>query len=163
MLRSEAPAEDFAGPRVALLNDTARGGVRSVRLRITAPQPASTLVVAVGGRARVVGAEVNGEQVAGNDPQEGGATVWSLEYWSPPSEGIEVSQQVNGTQLLALTATAVPPGLPTIPGRSFRGRPVGMMPLDNREDRTMVKKSFRFAAHPVRPNGLSGSVRWDRL
>jgi hypothetical protein len=76
---------------------------------------------------------------------DAGRPAWTLYYWSPPPEGVELALEVKGSAPLTLTARAATPGLPAIPGKSYRERPRTMMP-QRYEDRTLVSRSFTFAA-----------------
>ena len=149
LLHREAPPVALEAPAVALLDDRAGDGGRRLRLRVTAPPRANLLVVAADAEARVVGAAVDGQPVP-HDPREDGARrVWTLNYWSPPPGGIELTLELAGSGPLTLTARAATPGLPAIAGRSYRDRPPDMMPHRHQgQDRTLVSRSFRLAGSP---------------
>jgi hypothetical protein len=119
-------------------------GVRTLRMRITAPSRANLLSVTAD--ARVMGAAVNWEHLPNVTNDDGRQPAWTLDYWSPPPEGFELTLEIKGTNKPpTLTATAGTPGLPAIPDNSYHDRPADMMPVI--EDMTMVSKSFRPAAH----------------
>jgi hypothetical protein len=139
LLHSEAPAAERAAPNATLLDDSRDG---ALRVRITTPPRANLLSITA--EARVVGAAVDGKRIPSVTSDGGGPPMWTLEYWSPPPEGIELTLDVKSTETLTLTATAGTPGLPAIPGKSYRDRPPDTMPAI--EDRTLVSKSFTFAA-----------------
>jgi hypothetical protein len=148
-LHSEAPTVELATPSIELLDDGTRGGVRTLRMRVTAPPKANVVVVETD--AQVVGAAVNGEHL----PEvTGGIPTWTLNYWDPPSEGVELALEVKGAGPLTLTARAGTPGLPKIPGKTYRDRPPDMMPiawnspLIEQDSSTVVSKSFTFATRP---------------
>jgi hypothetical protein len=150
-LHSDAPTVALAAPNVALLDDGTRGGVRTLRMRATAPPKANVVVVEAGAEAQVVGAAVNGErlpEVAGGMPE------WTLNYWDPPSGGVELTLEVKGAGPLTITARAGTPGLPDIPAKTYRDRPPDMMPiawnspLIEQDSSTVVSKSFTFGARP---------------
>ena len=147
LLHSEAPAVSLQAPDVELLDDSKRDGIRTLRMRITPPR-ANLLVVTTEAQERVVGAAVDGERAPNDTSDDGGSPAWTLNYWSPPPEGVELTLEVEGTEPLTLTARAAKPGLPTIPGESYRDRPPDMMP-HRYEDRTLVSKSLTFAARSL--------------
>jgi hypothetical protein len=129
---------------VELLDDSTSDGIRTLRVSITPPSRANLLVVTADAEERVVDAAVDGERVPNDTSDDGGSPAWTLHYWSPPPEGVELTLEVKGTEPLRLTARAATPGLPTIPGEFYRDRPFDMMP-QRYEDRTLVSKSFTFA------------------
>jgi MFS family permease len=153
-LHSEAPTVALEAPNVALLDDGTRDGVRTLRMRVTAP-PANLIVVEADAEAHVVGAAVNGKRV----PEEplinnGGLPTWTLHYWNPPSEGVDLTLEVKATEPLTITARAGTPGLPAIPGKTYRDRPPDTMPIASdpasveQDNSTVVSKSFTFAQRP---------------
>jgi hypothetical protein len=150
-LHSEAPTVALPAPSIELLDDGTRDGVRTFRMRIAAPPKANLVLVEADAEAQVVGAVVNGERL----PEEtGGIPAWTLHYWNPPSEGVDLTLEAKGTGPLTLTARAGTPGLPTIPGKTYRDRPPNMMPIAwnsptvEQDSSTVVSKSFTFAARP---------------
>jgi hypothetical protein len=129
---------------VELLDDGTSDGIRTLRVRITPPPKANLLTVTTDAEERVVGAALDGERAPNDTSDDGGSRAWTLDYSSPPPEGVELTLEVKGTEPLTLTSRAATPGLPTIPGESYRDRPPDMMP-QRYEDRTLVSKSFTFA------------------
>ena len=73
---------------------------------------------------------------------------------NPPLQGIELALEVKGTEPLTITARTGTPGLPTIPGKTYRDRPPDTMPKSRnsitaeQDSSTVVSKSFTFATHP---------------
>jgi hypothetical protein len=146
LLYSEAPPIPLEAPDVELLDEDSTGDeVRILRVRITPPPRANLLAVTADPEEWVVGAAVDGEHVPNDTSDKGGSPAWTLNYWSPPPEGVELTLKVEGTEPLTLTARAATPGLPAIPGQSYQDRPPGTMP-HRYEDRTLVSKSFTFTA-----------------
>jgi Peptidase family M28 len=145
LLYSEAPAVSLEAPDVELLDDSTSDGIRTLRVRITPPPRANLLTVTTDAQERVVDAAVDGERAPNDTSDDGGSPAWTLDYSSPSPEGVELTLRVKGTEPLTLTARAATPGLPTIPGESYRDRPPEMMP-QRYEDRTLVSKSFTIAA-----------------
>jgi hypothetical protein len=148
-LHSEAPTVELATPSIELLDDGARDGARTLRMRVTAPPRANVVVVETD--AQVVGAAVNGERL----PEESGEIpAWTLNYWDPPSEGVDITLEVKGAEPLTITARAGTPGLPNIPGKTYRDRPPDTMPIAwnsttvEQDSSTVVSKSFTFAPRP---------------
>jgi hypothetical protein len=147
-LHSEAPTVELATPSIELLEDDASDGVRTLRMRVTGTPKAN--LVAVETDAQVVGAAVNGErlpEVTGEMP------ALTLHYWNPPSEGVDLTLEIKGVEPLTITARAGTPGLPDIPGKTYRDRPPDMMPIAwnsptvEQDSSTVVSKSFTFATN----------------
>jgi hypothetical protein len=143
LLHSEAPSVDLVTPSVEFLDEDMSDGVRTLRMRITAPSQANLLNVTAD--AQIMGAAVDGERLPNVTDDDRRQPAWTLDYWSPPPEGFELTLEIKGTEPLTLTATAGTPGLPAILDNSYRDRPADMMPIV--EDMTMVSKSFTSAAH----------------
>jgi MFS family permease len=152
MLHGEAPTVDLAAPDVALLGDGTRDWGRALHMRVTAPPEADLVVVEAD--ARVVGAEIDGKRVSEETLHDGGIPAWTLNYWNPPDQGLDLTLEVEGAGPLTVTARAGTPGLPSIPGKSYRDRPPDTMPITidsttiGQDDSTVVSKSFTFAAPP---------------
>lgn len=147
-LHSEAPTVVLAAPNVALLDDSTRDGVRTLRMRVTVP-PKANFVVTADAAAQVVGVEIDGKRVSEELLNNNrGLSAWTLLYQNPPAEGVDLTLEVKGTEPLTITVRAETPGLPTIPGRSYQDRPPDMMTQHEAEDMTLVSKSFTFAALP---------------
>jgi hypothetical protein len=152
-LHSKAPAVELPAPNVALLGDSARDGVRTLRMRVGAPPEANLIVVET--EAQVVDAKIGGKRI----PEEPliknvGGSAWTLNYWNPPPEGLDLTLEVQGTQPPTITARAGTPGLPDIPGETYRDRPPDTMPIASdpasieQDSSTVVSKSFTFAVRP---------------
>ena len=144
-----------------LLDDSTSDGVRTLRMRITPPSQATLLAVTADAEERVADAAVDGARVPNGTSGSAGSPAWTLNYWSPPPEGVELTLEVEGTGPLTLTATAATPGLPTIPGESYRDRPPDMM-THRYEDRTLVSKSFTFAARSSTDRGSGGTITYAK-
>jgi hypothetical protein len=130
-----------------LKEDSTSHGARTLRVRITPPPRVNLLTVTADAKERIVRAAVDGERVPDDTTGNGGSPAWTLDYASPPPEGVELALEVKGTEPLTLTARAAPPGLPAISGEPYRDRPSDVMAQHHQgEDRTLVSKSFTFAA-----------------
>ncbi len=138
LLHSEAPLVELVAPSVEFLDEDMSDGVRTLRMRITAPSQANLLNVTT--HAQIMDATVDGEHVPNVTNDDGGQPAWTLNYWSPPSEGFELTLEIKGTEPPTVTATAGTPGLPAIPDTSYHDRPANTMPIV--EDMTMVSRSF---------------------
>jgi len=153
-LHGKAPAVALPAPSIELLDEDTRDGMRTLRMRVSAPPEANIIVVEADAEAQVVGATVNEKRIPEEPLHDGGPPGWTLNYWNPPSEGVDLTLEVKGTEPLTITARSGTPGLPDIPGTSYRDRPPDTMPIalnagSVEQDRsTVVSKSFTFAARP---------------
>ena len=101
-----------------------------------------------------MGVKIDGKRVSEESLQDGGIPVWTLNYWNPPLQGIELALEVKGTEPLTITARTGTPGLPSIPGKTYRDRPPDTMPKSRnsitaeQDSSTVVSKSFTFATRP---------------
>lgn len=153
-LHNEAPPVALPAPSVELLDDSSRGGVRTLRMRVTAPPKANLVVLEADAEAQVVGAVVDEKRIPEDPLHDRGPSAWTLHYWNPPSGGVELTLEVKGSEPLTITARAGTPGLPDIPGKSYRDRPPDTMPIAydpasvEQDSSTVVSKSFTFAVSP---------------
>ncbi|MDQ3911101.1 MAG: hypothetical protein M3305_04890 [Actinomycetota bacterium] len=149
LLYSEAPPVSLEAPDAELIDDGTSGVIRTLRVRITPPPRTNLLTVTTDAEERIVGAAVDGERVPDVMSGSVGRPAWTLNYSSPPPEGIDLTLKVEDAQPLRLTARAAIPGLPSIPGESYRARPPDMM-AHHYEDRTLVSESFPFVVRAER-------------
>ncbi|WP_437964769.1 M20/M25/M40 family metallo-hydrolase [Sorangium sp. So ce260] len=95
--QSEAPALALPPPSLTVLSDAARGGVRSLRLRVASPRGAPWLLAEVASPTEVLRAEVDGRRV--EESARGAAAArnvrWGFTYMGLPPGGIEWSLEVE--------------------------------------------------------------------
>jgi hypothetical protein len=153
-LHGEAPTVALPAPSIELLDDTTRDGVRTLRMRVSAPPKTNLIVVEADAEAQVVDATVNEKRIPEEPLHDRGPSAWILHYWNPSSEGIDLTLEVKGTEPLTITARSGTPGLPAIPGKSYPDRPPDTMPIAldpasvEQDSSTVVSKSFTFAQRP---------------
>ena len=144
LLHRAVPAAALAAPRLSLRDDSVRDGVRTLRLRLGAPPRASMLTVTTQVGAPIVDAAVDGQRVA-LEAGERASGRFALLYANPP-RALALTLRVEGTRPLSFTARAETPGLPELPGRSYRERPADMMrkPVNaaDGDDSTLVSRSL---------------------
>lgn len=111
-----APAAGLEQPRVAVLSTDEQEGIRSVRLRVSAPADAYAVeVFADTAAAEIVAATVAGADVAGGRLGSPNLTTdwrWSFRYAAPPSKGIEVVLRTRGPGPVRLRTVSMASGLP---------------------------------------------------
>ena len=121
---------------------------------------ANQVAVTADAEAQIVGAEIDGKRVPDEPLDNGDPSGRTFNYWSTPPEGLDLTLEVKGTEPLTITARSGTPGLPDIPGKTYRDRPPDMMPIAwnspmvEQDSSTVVSKSFTFEARP-------GSEEWN--
>ena len=150
-LSAPAPAAALAGPSVRLLNRGKSDGVQTLTLRVTGPARANVVVLEAD--AEVVGVAIDGKPVPDRPiASSSGGSPWSLTFWNPPAQVVDLTLRVRGTEPVRVTARVGVPGLPSIPGMVYRERPPETMPISTdplsieQDSSTVVTKSFDFAA-----------------
>jgi hypothetical protein len=146
-LKSEAPALPLSGPQVEVLGDETRGEVRTLRLRLSSTREQVNVTVPADSGAQVLAAAVDGRRVdnAGATVPARAVSSWSLQYFSPPAEGVELAFEVKAGTALKLRVVEQSNGLPEITGSPVNPRPEGLMPAPFvNSDTTQVSKSYTF-------------------
>jgi hypothetical protein len=155
LIHSQAPAVQLAPPQAELLEDSAAGGGRTLRVRITSPRQAPLVWVYTDAQTEVLSATVNGLPVAdqGTAAQavtdETESAFGGLVYWAVPAEGIELTLRVRGDRPVTLRVVDRTGGLPEALGPTIAPRPDYMAPapsvgLARYSDSTLVSKTFTF-------------------
>lgn len=142
-IHNPVAAAPLDAPEVKILSDGMTGGVRETRLLIASPRRAASLSIAVEGT--VVNAEVNGRAIGVGAVAPAGEPEdrWSLLYWAPPAEGIELKLRTRQPGPLNVRVVDKSYGLQALPG--FVPRPAHLIP--NRfsgSDAVFVSRSFSF-------------------
>jgi hypothetical protein len=150
VIRATAPALDLPAPRLAVLEDTTAGDVRTLRLRLTSPRGAYAAHADLTLPGDLVAATVAGREVTiatgptnDNYAVPAGARRLPLMVHNLPAEGIEVVLAVQGTGPIAVTLQDFSNGLPEVPGMAVTPRPPQYMPAPyDFRDPTVVRTAF---------------------
>lgn len=113
-----APVAAATGPSANTPTVTEVDGVRTVRVRLSAPEGTDQLAVNVDTRGhQVVAASVAGVSlpVVENWPAAEGGWRWGFLFVGPPSRGVDVELRVRGDAEVPVRAVAVSAGLPDVP------------------------------------------------
>ena len=150
-LHAPAPPVALAAPSVRFLDDRDRVGARTVTMHVTGPARASLIVLEVD--HEITDVTIDGTPVATRPVLKSGrASSWTLHFWNPPAHGFDLTLEVKSTAAVRVTARALTPGLPQIPGTAYRERPPDTMPISadpasiEQDSSTVVSRSFSFAA-----------------
>jgi hypothetical protein len=147
-LRSPAPAEALSSPNIALLEDRAQDGVRTLHMRVTSRRQAPLMAIFLDSPAEVVGSLVNGKRIVTQNTRDtpvssGARGQWDLRYYAVPQEGIDLVMEVKSAQPLKLRVVDQTYGLPQTSDKTRETRPPGIIsaPLPY-NDSTFVTRSF---------------------
>ena len=141
----DAPPAPLAPPAIAVLGDSTAGGVRQLRLRVTPGADAWQLRVRVRG-AEVASARVDGKPyVIPDKPRRASKEGWSLRFFAPPADGIELDLKLTAATPLTVRATTYTLGLPALAAVSAPPRPAELMPA-HEGDLTVVAHAVELPA-----------------
>ncbi|HKP11756.1 MAG TPA: M20/M25/M40 family metallo-hydrolase [Blastocatellia bacterium] len=145
--QSQAAALPLPAPDVTLLDEKSGDGIQHYRMHIRSQRGASVITAYVDSKAEIVGATINGKPL--EDARSPAAirrkSSWSLRYYAPPAEGVDLTLSVKATEPLKIRVVDLSYGLPEIPGMTITERPPHIIaaPL-SLNDSVLVSKSFTF-------------------
>jgi hypothetical protein len=138
-IRSEAAVIPVAPPDIAKLEESANGGVRTLRLRVTSPRQASIVMVIISSGAEFQVAALNGQPLAKQPRKQ-----WGTSYYGLPPEGFEITLETRSTEPLKLKVVDTSYGLPELTGKPAAPRPSNMIASRPYSDCTLISNSFEF-------------------
>jgi hypothetical protein len=143
ILQSKAPALALEAPQVQVLDDQTTGAVRTLQLRLSSPRQAPIMFLDVEPRAAVRAVVIDGQR---QETPESKRNLWSLTHYTVPSEGIEITLEVEPSQSLTLQVSdnsrELPPEALGIQGTTFQPRGADMMPMPNFDYGTVVVRTL---------------------
>jgi hypothetical protein len=146
-LKGDAPVLSLSPPNVAVLADSAKDGVRSLRLRITSPRQAPALSIYWKRELLLEAFAVNERRIiekrseAANQPTK----YRRFSYFGLPEEGVEVTLEIKSSDPLELRIEELSYGLPETPNGRHTGRPDYLIAAPILySDSTIVTKTFKF-------------------
>ena len=146
--QGRAPALPLPAPHAEVIADNMRDDVREVRLRLSSPRRAPTLLVFLEPETEILSATLDGKPlIANGDTASGGAgNPLRFLFAATPPEGIELTLEARGARPLKLTAQDVSHQLPDFPEQTYSLRPPDSMPSPSGSfsDTTVVSKTFVF-------------------
>jgi hypothetical protein len=140
VLSGDAPALPVPAPDIQVVSDTTTDGIRSLNLRIRSARQAPCIIVSLNHETKVRAFVLDGKRYD-QHPKDG----WRMRYYAVPAEGMELILEMEQQPNIVLRVTDFSPGLPEVPGASFKPRPDYLMispELFN--DGLVVSKSFAF-------------------
>jgi peptidase M28-like protein len=138
-----APAVALPAPELAVLGETQDGGKRHVRLRLTSPRGAATLLLAIPRSAKLESLRIAGQEVAAGRRMPGmteGERIVSIA--APPAAGIELEAVLGALGHEEWTVMDRSPGLPPAGAALSAARPDQAAPVQD-GDATLVTRKVR--------------------
>ncbi len=146
-LTSPAPPASLAAPEIRVVEDSLNQGARTLRLRVISARSAPFILLRLESDAKMMRLAINDKEVAaGNNAAAQTSTGrWTIRYFAPPAEGIDLLLVFNEAQPLKIRAIDRSYGHAELPGASGNPRPDDLMPAPlPSSDATLVSKSFVF-------------------
>lgn len=144
-MKGAAPAYPVEPPELKLLSDSTAGGVRTLRLGLTAPKDYGVVTIFVDRPGEVLGAAIGGKRVEVGAGGGRPASPWRLQYWAVPPEGSELTLEVTASQPLKVAVTGRSYKLPETAGAPLKPRPEDTMPHPAQAgDSSLVTKGYTF-------------------
>lgn len=143
VVRAPAPEVDLPAPRLDVLDDTASGDVRNLRLRLASPRGAPYAHLEMDLPGEWIQASVDGEKIDGSKISAERRGDFALTFYNLPEDGIEITLSVRSSEPIGATLTDYSNGLPDVPGMEVEPRPPEFMPAPyDFRDPTAVNRTF---------------------
>ncbi len=146
-LTSPAPSASLAAPEIRVVDDSLNQGARTLRLRVISARRAPFILINLESSAKMTRLTINDKEVAAgnNAAAQTSPGHWTLRYYAPPEEGVELLMVFNEAQPVKIKAIDRSYGLAELPGAADNPRPDALMPAPlPSSDATLVSKSFVF-------------------
>ena len=146
LLQADAMPVALPAPNAAVLTDSTKDTLRTLKLRITSPRAAPVISVYIDSVKNLQGVWVNGRRVeleAAAASQRRGS--WSINYYNAPADGIELTLELSPDESLKMRVVDQSYSLPDLPESALGSRPAGFIPSAVvYSDATVVSKSFSY-------------------
>ncbi|HEV2828349.1 MAG TPA: M20/M25/M40 family metallo-hydrolase [Pyrinomonadaceae bacterium] len=149
-LKSPAPLLSLPPSEVTVLDDQTNGGVRTLRLSVKSTYPAGYIMSPADSSTEVVAATVSaaggGKRFVNERTRAARDGIgWSLNFYAPPTEGLELILEVKPGSPLKLRTVDQAYGLPEIPGAPVKPRPAYIAPASAvGSDTTQISRAYSF-------------------
>lgn len=146
-LTSPAPSASLAAPEIRVVEDSLNQGARTLRLRVISARRAPFILIRLESNAKMMRLAINDKEVAAsnNAATQTSTGRWTLRYFAPPEEGIDLLLFFNEAHPVQIRAIDRSYGYAELPGASDNPRPDDLMPAPlPSSDATLVSKSFVF-------------------
>lgn len=148
-LKSAAPLLPLPPSEVKVLDDQTNGDVRTLRLSVKSTYPAGYIMSPADSSTQVVAATISAAGASKrfvNDASRARDGIgWSLNFYAPPAEGLELILEVKPGSPLKLRTVDQAYGLPEIPGAPVKPRPAYIAPAPAfGSDTTQISRAYTF-------------------
>lgn len=144
-LQAPASAAAFEPPRVELLEDSTRDGLRTLRVRVRSERGAPLLQLGVERDDRLQSASLNGRPL---EPDSNGPAKWLIvQYWGLKEQGAELTLVGKPGAPVTIRAIDQSYGLASATDRPYAARGPAVMPAQfgfGLTDATLVSKTFTY-------------------
>ncbi len=149
-----APRIGLETPRVEVLQDTARDGRRTVRLRLTSRRAAPVMSLLLHTVVGQLTAAVDGRPLSGRDTAvlDDTSVRWRFDYYAPPPRGIVVTLRFAAGPSVLLRVVDCSYGIPAGLAGRYEARPLGVLP-GGIGDTTLTETVLRLPATGERGAG----------
>lgn len=140
VLSADAPFLALPAPDAKTISDVTTNGIRTLNLRVTSGRQAPCLIVSLDDGIKVRACVIDGKRYDQNPKDE-----WRMRYFAVPPEGLELGLEIEEQPNIVLRVTDVSPGLPELPGLSFKPKPDYLMTSPELfNDGIVITKSYAF-------------------
>lgn len=140
VLSAEAPVLGLATPDIKVISDVTTDGIRTLNLRVTSGRQAPCVIVSLDDDIKVRAFVLDGQRYDKFPKDE-----WRMRYFAAPAEGLGLVLEIEEQPNIVLRVTDFSPGLPEVPGASFKPRPDYLMTSPELfNDGIVITKSFAF-------------------
>jgi hypothetical protein len=144
-MKENAPVTPLAPPEIVLVEDKAESEVRTLRLHVTSQRRAPCISINAEIEGTILEVRVGERPVTTGNNVAGEASRWTLLYYAPPEDGIDVVFRVASVAPLKVRVVDQSYGLPQIPDSNLTRRPAEMTPAQSSfTDSTLVSRAFTF-------------------
>jgi hypothetical protein len=142
VLLAEAELLPLDPPEATVISDDKTGDQRVLKLHLTSPRRANTLLMRIASNAAITSVTVNGRahEIEKADAKD---SSWFFRYNAPPAEGVDLELRLASTAPMDCWIGDRSLGLPEIPGKNYRARPPEMMPRYG-SDLILVGRQYTF-------------------
>lgn len=132
-LRAPAPIAPLQAPQVRVVDDSADGAFRNVKLHVTSGRAAPLITLYAGPETEVYAAQLNGIALGDEDgaPQNRRGNPWGLRYHGLSEQGLDLELRVAANVPLELSIIEESYGFPEIPNSGLAPRPHHMITEPN--------------------------------
>jgi hypothetical protein len=136
IMQGEAPSIALEAPKVEVLDDQISGSVRTLQLSLSSPRGAPVIMLDVEPYAAVQAIIFDGKRIEATESER---DLWSLTYYAVPTNGFEITLELDSSQEISLQVSDQTWELvPEVLDNLGTPRSEDMMPMPNFDFGTVV-------------------------